>query len=94
MRLIPLPRCVTLFIYLLTRGIPKPYLCHIYIYIYILQKIGAINNIVRRPDGKLMAFNTDYIGAITAIEDGLRGFLSYLMLRHIQVLMVYETGLI
>lgn len=92
MRLIPLPRCVTLFIYFLTRGIPKPYLCHIYI--YILQKIGAINNIVRRPDGKLMAFNTDYIGAITAIEDGLRGFLSYLMLRHIQVLMVYEIGLI
>lgn len=64
-----------------------------YIYIYILQKIGAINNIVRRPDGKLMAFNTDYIGAITAIEDGLRGFLSYLMLRHIQVLMFYEIGL-
>ncbi|XP_020204569.1 bifunctional 3-dehydroquinate dehydratase/shikimate dehydrogenase, chloroplastic isoform X1 [Cajanus cajan] len=39
----------------------------------IAKKIGAINNIVRRPDGKLIAFNTDYIGAITAIEDGLRG---------------------
>ncbi|XP_027353231.1 bifunctional 3-dehydroquinate dehydratase/shikimate dehydrogenase, chloroplastic-like [Abrus precatorius] len=38
----------------------------------IAKKIGAINNIVRRPDGKLIAFNTDYIGAITAIEDGLR----------------------
>jgi 3-dehydroquinate dehydratase/shikimate dehydrogenase len=38
-----------------------------------LQKIGAINNIVRRPDGTLTAFNTDYIGAISAIEDGLRG---------------------
>ncbi|KAL5566200.1 hypothetical protein UlMin_029364, partial [Ulmus minor] len=36
-------------------------------------KIGAVNNIVRRADGSLIAFNTDYIGAITAIEDGLRG---------------------
>ncbi|KAG5232535.1 bifunctional dehydroquinate dehydratase/shikimate dehydrogenase [Salix suchowensis] len=36
------------------------------------KKIGAINNIVRRPDGTLIAFNTDYIGAISAIEDGLR----------------------
>ncbi|GAV64203.1 DHquinase_I domain-containing protein/Shikimate_DH domain-containing protein/Shikimate_dh_N domain-containing protein [Cephalotus follicularis] len=39
----------------------------------IAKKIGAINNIVRRADGKLIAFNTDYIGAISAIEDGLRG---------------------
>ncbi|KAK3418485.1 hypothetical protein EUGRSUZ_H04427 [Eucalyptus grandis] len=39
----------------------------------IAKKIGAINNIVRRPDGTLTAFNTDYIGAISAIEDGLRG---------------------
>ncbi|KDP23584.1 hypothetical protein JCGZ_23417 [Jatropha curcas] len=38
----------------------------------IARKIGAINNIVRRPDGTLMAYNTDYIGAISAIEDGLR----------------------
>ncbi|KAK4284941.1 hypothetical protein QN277_001705 [Acacia crassicarpa] len=38
----------------------------------IAKKIGAINNIVSRPDGTLIAFNTDYIGAITAIEDGLR----------------------
>lgn len=39
----------------------------------IAKKIGAINNICHRPDGKLYAFNTDYIGAISAIEDGLRG---------------------
>uniref|UniRef100_A0A7N0TG59 shikimate dehydrogenase (NADP(+)) n=1 Tax=Kalanchoe fedtschenkoi TaxID=63787 RepID=A0A7N0TG59_KALFE len=38
----------------------------------IAKKIGAINNICRRPDGRLVAFNTDYIGAISAIEDGLR----------------------
>ncbi|KAK3200465.1 hypothetical protein Dsin_023880 [Dipteronia sinensis] len=38
----------------------------------IAKKIGAMNNICRRPDGKLTAFNTDYIGAISAIEDGLR----------------------
>lgn len=39
----------------------------------IAKKIGAINNIVRQPDGGLIAFNTNYIGAISAIEDGLRG---------------------
>ncbi|KAJ0080614.1 hypothetical protein Patl1_23432 [Pistacia atlantica] len=39
---------------------------------HIAKKIGAINNICHRPDGKLYAFNTDYIGAISAIEDGLR----------------------
>uniref|UniRef100_A0A5B7BJ48 shikimate dehydrogenase (NADP(+)) n=1 Tax=Davidia involucrata TaxID=16924 RepID=A0A5B7BJ48_DAVIN len=38
----------------------------------IAKKIGAINNIVRRPDGTLTAYNTDYIGAISGIEDGLR----------------------
>ncbi|XP_052191934.1 bifunctional 3-dehydroquinate dehydratase/shikimate dehydrogenase, chloroplastic-like [Diospyros lotus] len=36
------------------------------------KKIGAVNNIVRRPDGTLKAYNTDYIGAISAIEDVLR----------------------
>ncbi|XP_062083319.1 bifunctional 3-dehydroquinate dehydratase/shikimate dehydrogenase, chloroplastic-like [Humulus lupulus] len=38
----------------------------------IAKKIGAINNIVRKQDGGLTAFNTDYIGAISAIEDELR----------------------
>lgn len=38
------------------------------------QSIGAVNCIVRRPtDGKLIGYNTDYVGAISAIEDGLRG---------------------
>lgn len=40
----------------------------------IFQSIGAINCIIRRPtDGKLYGLNTDYVGAISAIEDGLRG---------------------
>ncbi len=40
----------------------------------ISQSIGAVNCIVRRPsDGKLFGCNTDYVGAISAIEDGLRG---------------------
>ncbi|KAI3880790.1 hypothetical protein MKX03_034691 [Papaver bracteatum] len=40
----------------------------------IAKLIGAVNTIVRRPsDGKLIGYNTDYIGAISAIEVGLRG---------------------
>lgn len=39
-----------------------------------LQSIGAVNCIIRREsDGKLFGYNTDYVGAISAIEDGLRG---------------------
>lgn len=43
---------------------------------FVSQSIGAVNCIIRRPnDGKLFGCNTDYVGAISAIEDGLRGFL-------------------
>jgi len=38
----------------------------------IARDIGAINTIVRRPDGKLVGYNTDYVGAIAAIEDAIR----------------------
>ncbi|CAD6269930.1 unnamed protein product [Miscanthus lutarioriparius] len=38
----------------------------------IARAIGAVNTIVRRPDGKLVGYNTDYVGAISAIEDGIR----------------------
>ncbi|XP_024996693.1 bifunctional 3-dehydroquinate dehydratase/shikimate dehydrogenase, chloroplastic isoform X2 [Cynara cardunculus var. scolymus] len=40
----------------------------------IAKSIGAVNCIIRRQnDGKLYGCNTDYVGAISAIEDGLRG---------------------
>jgi 3-dehydroquinate dehydratase / shikimate dehydrogenase len=39
----------------------------------ILQSIGAINTIIRRLDSKLVGYNTDYTGAISAIEDGIGG---------------------
>ncbi|CAL2239355.1 unnamed protein product [Prunus armeniaca] len=39
----------------------------------VAKSIGAINCIIRRPNGKLFGFNTDYVGAISAIEDGLTG---------------------
>ncbi|CAL5213426.1 unnamed protein product [Lathyrus oleraceus] len=43
----------------------------------VAKSIGAVNCIVRRPtDGKLIGYNTDYVGAISAIEDGLRGKLN------------------
>jgi 3-dehydroquinate dehydratase/shikimate dehydrogenase len=39
----------------------------------VAKSIGAVNCLIRRPnDGKLFGCNTDYVGAITAIEDGLR----------------------
>lgn len=44
----------------------------------IHQSIGAVNCIIRRPDGKLCGYNTDYVGAISAIEDKLRGMCSLL----------------
>ncbi|XP_010240938.1 PREDICTED: bifunctional 3-dehydroquinate dehydratase/shikimate dehydrogenase, chloroplastic isoform X2 [Nelumbo nucifera] len=40
----------------------------------IAKSIGAVNMIIRNPsDGKLSGYNCDYIGAISAIEHGLRG---------------------
>ncbi|AES90395.2 3-dehydroquinate dehydratase/shikimate dehydrogenase [Medicago truncatula] len=40
----------------------------------VAKSIGDVNCVVRRPtDGKLIGYNTDYVGAISAIEDGLRG---------------------
>ncbi|THU61586.1 hypothetical protein C4D60_Mb07t24880 [Musa balbisiana] len=40
----------------------------------IAKSIGAVNTIIRRPsDGKFVGHNTDYFGAISAIEDELRG---------------------
>ncbi|XP_010244660.1 PREDICTED: bifunctional 3-dehydroquinate dehydratase/shikimate dehydrogenase, chloroplastic-like [Nelumbo nucifera] len=40
----------------------------------VAKSIGAVNTIIRRSnDGKLSGYNTDYAGAISAIEDGLRG---------------------
>ncbi|XP_020400440.1 shikimate dehydrogenase 1 isoform X3 [Zea mays] len=38
----------------------------------VARDIGAVNTIVRRPDGKLVGYNTDYVGAISAIEDGIK----------------------
>ncbi|XP_064972105.1 bifunctional 3-dehydroquinate dehydratase/shikimate dehydrogenase, chloroplastic-like isoform X1 [Musa acuminata AAA Group] len=44
----------------------------------IAKSIGAVNTIIRRPsDGKFVGHNTDYFGAISAIEDELRGALRY-----------------
>ncbi|GAB4843548.1 hypothetical protein Ancab_013511 [Ancistrocladus abbreviatus] len=40
----------------------------------VAKSIGAVNCIIRRQsDGKLFGYNTDYVGAIAAIENGLRG---------------------
>ncbi|XP_058202282.1 bifunctional 3-dehydroquinate dehydratase/shikimate dehydrogenase, chloroplastic isoform X2 [Rhododendron vialii] len=40
----------------------------------VAKSIGAVNCIIRKSsDGKLFGCNTDYVGAITAIEDALRG---------------------
>lgn len=40
----------------------------------VAKSIGAVNCIIRdQNDGKLFGYNTDYVGAITAIENALRG---------------------
>ncbi|KAK4266477.1 hypothetical protein QN277_027390 [Acacia crassicarpa] len=40
----------------------------------VAKSIGAVNCIVKSStDGKLIGYNTDYVGAISCIEDGLRG---------------------
>ncbi|XP_051129993.1 bifunctional 3-dehydroquinate dehydratase/shikimate dehydrogenase, chloroplastic [Andrographis paniculata] len=39
----------------------------------VAKNIGAVNNIIRKPNGKLFGCNTDYVGAISSIEDALRG---------------------
>lgn len=40
----------------------------------VAESIGAVNCITRKPsDGKLFGCNTDYIGAISSIENALRG---------------------
>ncbi|XP_062084611.1 bifunctional 3-dehydroquinate dehydratase/shikimate dehydrogenase, chloroplastic-like isoform X2 [Humulus lupulus] len=39
----------------------------------VAKAIGAISCMIRRPtDGNLIGYNVDYLGAIAAIEDGLR----------------------
>ena len=38
----------------------------------VAQQIGAVNTLVRQPDGRLKGFNTDWSAAISAIEAGLR----------------------
>lgn len=54
------------------------------------QSIGAVNCIIRSPsDGKLFGFNTDYVGAISAIEDGLTGFICVLRTLFISELKVF-----
>lgn len=51
-----------------------------YIFQSTIQSIGAVNCIIRRPsDAKLFGCNTDYVGAISAIENGLRGFSSIII---------------
>ncbi|KAI7750870.1 hypothetical protein M8C21_025276, partial [Ambrosia artemisiifolia] len=47
----------------------------------VAKSIEAVNCVIRRQnDGKLYGSNRDYVGAISAIEDSLRGFLLYFLL--------------
>lgn len=43
---------------------------------FVIQLIGAVNTIIRRPvDGKLIGYNTDCEASMSAIEDALRGII-------------------
>lgn len=37
----------------------------------VASSIGAVNTLVRRPDGSLAGYNTDWHAAISAIEQSL-----------------------
>lgn len=39
----------------------------------VAKSIGAVNCIIRSHDGKFCGYNTDYVGAISAIEEKLKG---------------------
>lgn len=39
----------------------------------VAEKIGAMNTVVTRPDGSLKGYNTDWIAAISAIEEKTEG---------------------
>ena len=45
-----------------------------------LQSIGAVSSRQKDGKGKLFGYNTDYVGAISSIEDGLRGIMLVLFL--------------
>lgn len=48
--------------------------CIVLSLIFIFQYIGAVNTLIKRPsDEKLIGYNTDYTGAISAIETTLQG---------------------
>ena len=64
------------------------------------QRIGAVNTLIRQPDGSLAAHNTDWTAAIGAIEAGLAGpksqqggeiLLSYLIV-HVRLCAWVVTG--
>lgn len=38
----------------------------------VANKIGAMNTVVKQADGQLKGYNTDWVAAISAIEDGLK----------------------
>uniref|UniRef100_A0A7N1A3W7 Shikimate dehydrogenase n=1 Tax=Kalanchoe fedtschenkoi TaxID=63787 RepID=A0A7N1A3W7_KALFE len=44
----------------------------------IAKEIGAVNCVIRNPsDGKIHGYNSDYVGAISSIENGLRGLVNF-----------------
>ena len=68
------PGCTVLLSCLLHESASTFCLFDLLFYCVNLQSIGAINTIIRKSDGKLVGYNTDYVGAISAIEDGIGGF--------------------
>jgi shikimate 5-dehydrogenase len=39
----------------------------------VAAKIGAVNTLVRQPDGSMIGHNTDWDAAITAVQEALAG---------------------
>ena len=58
----------------------------------VAASIGAANTLVRQPDGRLKAYNTDWSAALDAVEAGLGGGARPLAGKRVVVLGAGGTG--
>jgi hypothetical protein len=67
----------------------------------VAAKIGAVNTLMRQPDGSMSGHNTDWDAAITAVQEALAGMPRFLCAsterhsaRHTQSALLAEVGIL